>query len=733
MKKTISFIILLVISLQSHAQIIIRGVVKSDNSETLPGVSVYIPITDQHTVTDVDGKFQIQYTGTTPLTIISQFVGFKTDTLTLNAIPDNDLKIRLKKSIDLKEVEIKSRRESTSISTITPINTTTITQHELLKAACCNLSESFETNPTIDVNYSDAVTGAKQIQMLGLDGIYSQIQFQNLPLIFGLSASHGLAFTPGPWIESIQINKGIGSVINGFEAMTGQINIELKKPQNADRFFINGYLNNEGREELNLQLAQRFKKHISTVFLAHGSMNHLKVDRDKDGFLDQPLTKQVNAMNVWHITVPNKLEGEIGWHALYENRMGGQKGFNYNDDFGKSTLYGVGIENKMFEVYTKTGTINPAKPYKSIALLTLSRLHLQDNYYGNKTYIGDQRSFHANTIYQTIIHDTRNYIRSGLSFRYNHYSEKYNSVGTYTNEIIPGAYAEYSFNNDLNWAVVAGLRADIHNTYGFFLTPRLHIKYNIDQLTAIRLSAGKGWRTARVYAENTSMFTSSRALFIDDLKAEEAWNTGINFTKKMQWFGHDASFNADYYYTWFKNQVVIDMEDIHQLRFYNLDGKSFSHYLQGELNIEPINNLLLRFGYKYNVVKQTFSGELKSKPLTPRDKALLNAEYKIKKGKYSIDATLKYTGKGRIPGGGVQMNGYEVKSTSESFITLNSQATWRTKHADFYLGCENITDFRQKHAIIAADEPFGQNFDASMIWGPLMGRTFYVGFRYTIK
>ena len=229
------------------------------------------------------------------------------------------------------------------------------------------------------------------------------------------------------------------------------------------------------------------------------------------------------------------------------------------------------------------------------------------------------------------------------------------------------------------------------------------------------------------------MFTSSRALFIDDLKAEEAWNTGINFTKKMQWFGHDASFNADYYYTWFKHQVVIDMENIHQLHFYNLDGKSFSHYLQGELNIEPISNLLLRLGYKYNVVKQTFAGELKSKPLTPRDKALLNAEYKIKKGKYSIDATLKYTGKGRIPGGDTHINGYELKSYSESFITLNSQATWRTKNADFYLGCENITDYRQKHAIIAADEPFGQNFDASLIWGPLMGRTFYLGFRYTIK
>ncbi|MBS1765556.1 MAG: TonB-dependent receptor [Bacteroidetes bacterium] len=733
--KIITTIIFFCISTSAMPQLIIRGVVKDkQTSETLPGAAVILQPSGQNAITDIEGRFEIQNKEPMPVTIITSFIGYQTDTLRLTDLPDQMLTIKLSKSINLKQVEIKSRRESTSISTINTINTTTITQQELLKAACCNLSESFETNPTVDVNYSDAVTGAKQIHMLGLDGIYSQIQTENLPLIYGLSSAYGLGFTPGPWIESIQINKGVGSVINGYESITGQLNIELKKPQNAERFFINGYGNNEGRMELNLQTAHNFKHHISAELLAHGSMNNMKLDDDGDGFLNQPLSKQINLYNAWHLAVPGKLEAQLKIHALYDNRIGGQKDFDYDSDYGKTTFYGVGIENKLFEVSTKTGTINPGKPYRSLALLTSSRIHQMDNFYGLKTYKGDQRSFYANTIYQTIIHDTRQYIRSGLSFRYNHYSEITNDKAYYTNEIIPGAYTEYSYSDTKQTSLVAGLRADYHNTYGLFITPRLHFKYNFNQLTSVRLSTGTGWRTARIFAENTSIFASSRQVIIaDNLKPERAWNSGINFTKKFQLFGHDAVFNADYYYTTFMNQVVVDLENIHKIQFYNLDGRSYSHYVQAEMDIEPIHNLLLRLSYKYNQVKTTVANELTDKALTPKDKALVNAEYSFNKKSWSIDATAKYTGLSRIPGGGVNDNGYIIPKNSKSFITLNGQLTKNFKNFSVYAGCENITGYTQKNPIIAADKPFSENFDASLIWGPLTGRMFYGGFRFTIK
>jgi outer membrane receptor for ferrienterochelin and colicin len=731
------FILFILITASTNAQVFIRGRVLDGNSntnESIPGANIRF-LNNTHTYsTDADGRFVFNYDGSFPITLITSFTGFTNDTLFMEYVQDMDLTIRLKKSITLKPVEIQSKRESVSISTITPINTTTISGQELLKAACCNLSESFETNPTVDVNYADAVTGAKQIQLLGLDGIYSQIQSENLPLIKGLSAAYGLSFTPGPWIESIQINKGVGSVINGYEAITGQLNIELKKPQTAERLFVNGYVNNDSRKEINLQVAQRFRHYISGELLVHGSNNNQKIDHDKDGFLDQPLTQQLNLYQRWHVTIPNKLEAQAGVRALIDQRKGGQAAFNYSRDYGKATNYGIGIENKLFEFFTKTGTINAAKPHRSFALITSARLHVQDNFYGLKTYIGDQRSFYANTIYQTIIKDTKHYIRTGVSFNYNHYTEKFNNSPVYTNEIVPGVYGEYTYNNFKDFALVAGIRGDYLDNVRAFITPRVHIKYNFNQLTSLRLSSGTGWRTARIYAENTAVFVSSRTIvLINALKPEQAWNSGINFTKKFMFMHHEAAFNVDYYYTRFLNQVVVDMEDVHTVQFYNLTGKSYAHYLQGELNVELFHNVNTRLAYKYTIAKMNLNGNELTKPFTPKDKALLNIEYKTENKNYSVDYTLKYTGISRIPGGGINHHGYEIEAQSKRYLNMNAQVNRKIKNWNVYLGVENLTNFRQHHAIVAADNPFGDNFDASLVWGPLMGRTFYAGFRFTIQ
>lgn len=734
--RYILFILFIVSSQVAPAQYIIRGKVvekTSTGTETIPGVNITIANASSVATTDVSGNFNLNYNGSFPITLISTFVGYNSDTLVIQQLQDNALTIHLQKSITLKEVNIKAKKESTSISTMTPINTTTITQQELVKAACCNLSESFETNPTVDVNFTDAVTGAKQIQMLGLDGIYTQIQSENIPLIRGLSSAYGLSFTPGPWIESIQINKGVGSVINGYESITGQLNIELKKPQTAAPFFVNGYINNEGRDELNLQFVKKINNNVSSELLLHGSMNSKKIDHNDDGFLDQPLAKQINAYHRWHFSVPNKLEAQIGVRALYEKRTGGQTEFDYDRDYGKPTFYGVGIENKLLEVFTKTGTINVKKPYKSFALITSSRLHLQDNFFGLKTYTGDQRTFYANTIYQTVIKDTRQYVRTGVSFNYSHYAERFNGVAAYTNEIVPGAYAEYTYNDLQQWAVVAGLRADYLNDYRAFVTPRLHVKYNFNQLTSLRVSSGTGWRTARVYAENSAIFPSSRAVIVaGNLKPEEAWNNGINFTRKFRMFTHEAVFNADYYFTTFKNQVVVDMEDVHSIQFYNLSGKSYAHYIQAELNFEPARNLSVRLGYKYNLAKTTYHGELLERPLLSRDKGLINLEYKTENKEWSFDYTAKYNGKSRLPSGGAVHHGYEIDKYSKTFITMNAQVTRTFKNFDVYAGVENITDFTQHHAIVAPEQPYGDSFDASLVWGPLMGRSIYLGFRYTL-
>lgn len=718
----------------SFAQIRIAGKVfenVNNKKEYLTGVSLYISGSTEGTVTDSSGKFVLNSNLTFPQKLIASYVGYSRDTLTLTNENASDLRIELKKSIQLKEAIVEGRLESTKISTLTPINTTTITSGELLKAACCNLSESFETNPVVDVNYTDAVTGAKQIQMLGLDGIYTQIQSENVPLIRGLSAAYGLSFTPGPWIESIQINKGVGTVINGYESISGQLNIELKKPQTAEPLFVNGYANHEGREELNIQLAHRFKKNASGELLLHGSTQSKKVDHNGDGFLDQPLYQQLNAYNRWHFSVPNKLELQVGVRALYEDRQGGQSNFNYKADFGKQLFYGVGIKNKLVEIFTKTGTINPSKPYKSFALITSTRYHNQESYFGLKNYDATQKSFYANTIFQTIISDTRHYIRSGLSFNYNDYFEKINGFPQRTSEVVPGAYTEYTYNDLSRFSLVAGVREDYHNKYGTFFTPRLHLKYNFTQLTSLRLSAGRGWRTARVYAENTAAFASSRTIVVaEDLKPEVAWNSGINFTHKFRFLGRDAVFNVDYYYTFFENQVVLDMEEIHEIKFYNLTGKSYAHYIQGEITIEPIKNFTLLLAYKHNEVRTTFSGVEKQRPFVPKDKGLINLDYKTTNKKWGLTTTAKFYGFSRIPSGGIIHHGYAIPVRSKMYSIYTLQLSYFMKHFDIYIGGENLSNYTQHDAIIASEEPFSSSFDASLIWGPLMGRLIYMGFRW---
>jgi outer membrane receptor for ferrienterochelin and colicins len=705
--------------------------ITGNKKEYLPGVNVVLLQTIEGTTTDINGEFMLNTTIEFPLKIVASFVGYTGDTIEVNASNAKEFHISLKKTIQLKEAVIQGRSESTKISTLTPINTTTITNGELLKAACCNLSESFETNPVIDINQTDAVTGAKQIQMLGLDGIYTQIQSENVPLIRGLSAAYGLSFTPGPWIESIQINKGVGSVINGYESITGQLNIELVKPQTAAPLFINGYANHEGRGELNVQLAHRFKKNISGELLVHGSTQVKKVDHNNDGFLDQPLYKQVNAYNRWHFGIPNKLEAQIGVRALYEDRIGGQTNFNAATDIGKQNFYGVGIQNKLIELFTKTGTINVAKPYQSFALITSTRFHGQESYFGLKTYKAEQKSFYANTIFQTIINDTRHYIRTGISLNYNDYFEKINGAPMRTEEIVPGAYAEYTYNDLERFSMVAGIREDYHNSFDFYHTPRLHLKYNFTQLTSARISGGRGWRTARIYAENTGAFTSSRTIEAEsNLKPEVAWNFGANFTHKFRLFNRDAVFNVDYYYTFFENQIVLDLEEIHSVRFYNLKGKSFAHYMQGELLVEPITNITVLIAYKHNETRTNYSGTLLQRPFIPRDKGLVNVEYKTPNKKWSLNATAKIFGYSRIPSGGIVHHGNEIPVRSKPYALYNAQLSYFMTRFDVYVGSENIGNFTQHSPIIASDEPFSSSFDASIAWGPLMGRLIYVGFRW---
>lgn len=696
--------------------------------EAVPLANIYWKGSTQGVATDTDGKFEISEPESYPAILLISFVGYKTDSLQITKYTKK-IDVELKSNVDLDEFQIQEKQSSTFINTIDPLHVETITSKELAKAACCNISESFETNASVDVHFTDAVSGRKKIEMLGLDGIYTHTQFENLPLIRGLSSAYGLTFIPGTWAESIQIKKGAGSVVNGYESITGQINIEFLKPDEAEKLYINGYGNAMGRAEINIHSAQKVSDRWSTMGFFHVNNQSIEQDQNNDNFHDLPLRQQYNFLNRWKY-VGKKRMFQVGIRGVYEDLSAGQIKANELEP-----LYYIGVESKQIELFTKNGFLFPEKPYKSIGILNTIRFHEHNSKYGQKTYNAQQYSGYLNVIYQTIINNTDHTIKFGSSLLYDNYDKNLNKSYKFGRiETVPGVFTEYTNHINTKNILVLGLRGDYHNTHGAFVTPRLHYKYNFTEQSAFRLSAGRGFRTANPVIENVAAMASSRQIiFEEELKPEIAWNYGTSITHSFEYLEKEMGVSIDYYYTNFNNQVVVDLENPREISFYNLRGKSFSHSLQAEYNIELSHSIELKAAYKWYNIKTDYSDGFKTKPLTPRDRILINLGYITNFDKWKFDLTGKWFGVSRLPSTESNIPENQVSTQSTNYFLLNGQITRTFKHIELYLGVENLTNYRQENPIIAANDPNGSNFDASMIWGPVMGTNVYFGFRYKIK
>ncbi len=722
----------------------IKGVVLESNKKgefkPLAGASVVWLNSGIGTSTDSTGIFTIKHTGTDSRMIVS-YAGYKPDTIAITNM--NELKIILAAGKQLSEVLITSKQRSTYLSVISPMRTQVMTEKELFKAACCNLSESFETNPSVDVSYNDAVTGSKQIQLLGLSGNYTQLTVENLPGPRGIATPLGLNSIAGPWIESIQLTKGTGSVANGYESIAGQINVELKKPEKSEQLFANAYVNDFGKTDLNLNLSKKIGSKWSTALLLHDDfINNATVDFNKDGFRDLPTGNQFSFINRWKYEDGKGFLTQFGIKVLNDKKTGGEVDYNAATDKFSTHHYGLGINTERYEAFGKIGYVFPEKKYKSIGLQLAAIDHQQDSYFGLTKYDGRQKNFYSNLIYQSIINNTNHKFRTGVSFSYDQYDENFNTTNYKRKEIVPGAFFEYTYDYQTKLLIVAGIRTDHNNLFGWLVTPRINIKYEPVKGTIIHVSAGRGQRTANIFAENTSVFVSARQVNIlgaaagkaYGLDAEVAWNKGISIDQKFKLFKREAMFSVDFYRNDFTNQVITDIENVREVNFYNLKGKSYSNSLQAELSLEPVKKLDIRIAYRYFDVKATFGDKLLQRPFIASNRAFTNLAYAINGWKF--DYTINYNGKKRIPGTEDNPVQYQREQYSPGYILMGAQITksiGKKNLVDFYIGIENMTNYFQKDVIVAADEPFSPYFDASLVWGPVSGRMFYAGWRLKIK
>jgi outer membrane receptor for ferrienterochelin and colicin len=689
--------------------------------------------------------------------LVVSFVGYRTDTVSVSN--QTSIKITLQSSQQLQEVVIQGWKPSTGLDQARGINTVVMTEKELFKAACCNLSESFETNPSVDVAFTDAITGTRQIQMLGLSGPNTMISIENMPGVRGLASSQGIQFIPGTWINSIQVTKGVGSVVNGYESIAGQINVEMKKPQESEKLFLNGYVNQSARSEINLNYSAVTGDKWATTFLLHGSTRPLEMDENNDSFLDFPTGSQLNFINRWVYNNNKGLLGQVGVKILTDGKQGGQTDFDPEQDKFTTNRYGFEINTKRYEAWGKIGYQFAGKPYKSVGLQLSGVKHEHESYYGLNLHDGEEKSFYANLIYQSIIGNTSHKFKSGLSFLYDDYSEIlsidqgiYLEDGTNTiftfieqfdrKEMVPGAFFEYTYDNLKKFSAIAGVRVDEHNLFGTIFTPRLHLKYNLTNTTTLRASAGKGTRVANILSENSGVLASARTFVFSGFQTDQAyrfkpdvaWNYGLNFSQDFTLDYRAGSIVVDYYYTDFKNQVVLDLDNTaREARFFGLNGKSYSHSLQFQVDYELMRRLDLRMAYRWLDVKTDYTEGLLMKPLISEHRAFMNLAYETK-NKWKFDFTVQWLGEQRIPDTSQNLPENQLDEYSPDYVLMNTQIT-----KDFgdkwsvYLGVENIGDFKLDDPIVAANDPFGNNFDASLVWGPIFGRMAYAGFRFRLK
>ena len=666
-----------------------------------------------------------------------------------------------------------SRQAGNYLSKGKELRTEVISAAGLCKMACCNLAESFENSASVTVGYSDAVTGARQIRLLGLSGIYTQMLDETRPVMRGLSAPFGLSYVPGQWLESIQIAKGSSSVINGVECLTGQINMEHRKPTDEKPLFINGAVMSDTKMDLNVASSLQMGYKWSTVILGHVSGNIAPHDMDGDGFLDEPKQLQFNLSNRWLYQADNGVQVRFGVRAIQDSRLGGQmlkdadgkhvfydrKTYSLTPAAGTVDPWGSDILNRSMNAYVKVGVPLNEDNSQNIALIADYNFQNMDSYFGSTKYLADQHSAFANLLYQNVINDSHRFTL-GLNGTFDRFNEDFRrAIWLSTGENVAdfygptdlanaGVFGEYTYHYGDEFSAIAGLRGDWFNhvTGGaarFRVSPRVTLKYMpIDEIV-IRANGGRGLRYSTPLVDNIGVFSTGKQYVgaYDDHILEDAWTFGGNVTYYMP-FGASSNtyLSFDYFRTQFTQQMVVDYEmDPTQICFYALNGnRSYTDNYQLDFSVDPVERFNITATFRYTNAKIELAGKgLVEKPMTSRFKGVLNLQYATNLNKWIFDFTASLNGSCRVydfmesltdkDGNLLYKNG-----RTPVYPLLYAQVTRRFKGWDVYLGAENLTNFRQQNAIIGASNPRQPSFDASCIWGPLMGIKAHIGFRFTL-
>lgn len=721
----------------------ILGKVTNSKKKPMIGATIYWIGSNIGTSTNEKGLFEITSKHTGNSKLVASFVGYISDTIEITN--QSFVEFKLIEVKPLNDVVVQGKRNGIIISNISPIKTEVITQSELKKAACCDLAGCFETQATVQPQTTNVITNSKELRILGISGVYNQVLIDGLPMIQGLSYTYGISGIPGTLVENITISKGTNSVLQGYESISGQINVETKEPTKTEKLLLNVYMNNFFEKHINANYTFKVKKWSSLAAL-HTVQPANKVDRDNDTFLDLPQLTRYMLFNKWKYGNEKDwgLSSQIGLRFLNEERNGGQTFYNPKSDKGSTNVYGQTVKITQPEIWTKTS--HRFNDNHRITFLASSFYQDQESFFGTVNYKAQQTNIYGNLQYE-LLYAQKNSLKTGISYRHLKLNEsiaftdttlKRTYAGNYKREEnIPGIFAEnvmYFFKDKLTW--IAGIRGDEHNQFGFTITPRTLLKYDVSPNTVFRASIGTGWRTVNLFSENIGLLVSSRDLvFAEQLTPERATNFGINFTQKFNTKKNNLSgyFSADYYRTNFQNQIFPDYDsNPTKAIIKNFTGTSISNSFQAELYLKIWQRFEVKTGYNYLDVYRKVGGTKILLPFNPIHKVLATFSYKPLNNKFHFDMNIHWIGEQKLADTKSNPVEFQRPDFSKPYALVNMQFTYKFKNLDVYTGCENLFDFRQHQPIVSWQNPFGKYFDTSSVWGPTRGREMYIGFRYKL-
>lgn len=725
----------------------VKGMVHRPDGDLVVGATVKWLKGKVGTQTDVEGLFTLPNSEASQDKVVILAPGLQPDTLEPKS---TTMHIILKAIATTDEVLVTDTRFAHSAEHMSAMNSMTLSRKDLTKAACCNLSESLETSPAADISYADGVTGMRQISMLGLNGVYVNQTNENLQSMNGLASAYGMTFTPGPWLQQINMTLGPGSVINGMEGLTGQINTELHKPQNTEQLFVNVYGNQMGRYEGNVHLAHRLNDKWAVGLLTHVNMMNTRQDMNGDGFMEIPLGQQLNVAARAHYVGNNGWMGLVTVRAMRDNRLSGQVDY-IGTPGDPNAFYAFNQGVNRLDISAKSGYVFKSRPGMSMSVIANLAGHDQSGYFGRNPFDGKQRSGQLGLLFRNYLGNTDHTYTLGAGQQYAQVTEAYaqrnpsqqqRNFDWSRTEVVPYTFAEYTYTGIDNLTLVAGIRADIHNLFGSLITPRVHARYALTEQTTIRLAAGQGRRVANPIADNLAWFASSRNLFVQGIATspilEAGWNYGGGIDHDFRVFGRKGNLRLDAYYTTFTQQLVTDLDaNSGAILMSGLVGQSYSLSTQAELKYSLASGLDLDLAYRWTDVQVSYQSGRLLRPYVSRNRGFINLAWSSRNSRLKIDATWQFFGAKRIPTitDHMEHTGMHFPTLSESpaYSVVNAQVSYSLrKGPELYIGAENLGNFVQHDLIQAPNQPFGPYFDATYVWGPVVGRMVYAGFRWSL-